>query len=156
VHMFFQDKIDFQQQRNNLVRSEISAVEAKIKEIEKLEKTKEGLISRMNVIQQLQQSRPQIVRLFDEMLNTLPEGTYLSSLSQSGSKVAVDGNAESNARVSAFMRNVEKSETLTDPSLTVVSMKAEGREQESGRGTKQFKLTVSQKMPKSENSEGGA
>ncbi len=123
VHMQVEAMIQYQQQRNNLLQQEIKVMDQKIKEIEKLEKTKEQLLARMNIIQRLQQSRPLVVRLFDEMVKTTPDGVIITSLKQAGNKITVQGNADSNTRVSALMRNVEASEWLEIPNLEIISGK---------------------------------
>lgn len=109
--------IENQQFRNQYLKNEIKAVDQKIAEIKELQSTKESLIARMQIIEQLQQSRPQVVHLFDELVRTLPEGLYLTSVKQTGGKIEVRGVAESNARVSAYMRNIEASEWLKNPAL---------------------------------------
>ena len=90
-HMHVQGMIDHQESRNNLLKREIAAVDKKIEEIKELEKTRSQLISRMDVIQNLQISRPQIVHLFDELVETVPEGAYLEDLSQTGDVVTING-----------------------------------------------------------------
>ena len=123
VHLYIQEMIEFQQQRNVYLKSEIVLVDRKIKEIKELEKIKAQLISRMNIIQSLQGSRPQIVHLFDELVTTIPEGAYLSKLKQSGGALTMNGKAQSNARVSAYMRRIEVSRWLGKPALQIISNK---------------------------------
>ncbi len=142
-HLHNEGTIDFQKKRNAYVQREITAVEARIREIRELEKTKAQLIARMNVITELQTSRPLIVRLMDEMVTTLPDGVYLSKINQSGTNVAFDGNAQSNARVSSYMRNIEDSKWLTNPKLSIIQ-----NSNASGTGYRQFKLAASQVNPK--------
>jgi len=120
VHVYMQNWIEYQQQRNNFLRQQIAAVERTLKEIEDLEKTKERLLARMNIIQNLQQSRPEIVHLFDELVGDTPEGVYLTKVSQVEKTVTIEGVAQSNTRVSALMRNVEGSEWVHDPLLQVI------------------------------------
>lgn len=116
----FNSKVDYQNQRNTLLKTEISTVEKQIKEIESLESVKERTLARMNVIETLQRSRPEIVHLFDELAEAVPDGVHLESVRQSGSKVTIRGIAQSSTRVSAFMRNLDRSEWLTNPGLDVV------------------------------------
>lgn len=143
VHLLINDQIDFQQQRNKLLKDEISVLDKRIEEIKNIEKEKEQLISRMKVIQDLQQSRPQIVHLMDKMIDALPDGTYLTSLKQSNDKVALDGKAQSNARVSAFMRGIEKSQWMQNPALAEIVDK-----DRSQSGLFVFKLNLQQASPK--------
>ena len=82
---------------------------------------KRSLLARMNVIQELQSSRPVVVHLFDEMVRTLPEGVVLQSLAQSGDLVTLTGVAQSNERISTYMRALESSEWLGEPNLQVIS-----------------------------------
>jgi type IV pilus assembly protein PilN len=115
--------IEYQKTRNQFLRQEIVKVDEKIKQIEELEKTKQRLIARMEIIQQLQQSRPLVVHMFDDIVNTTPEGTYLNSVTQVGNSVTIDGAAQSNTRVSAFMRNIEGAGWLEDPVLQLIDTK---------------------------------
>ena len=115
--------IDAQYARNNLLEIEIKALDERIAEILGLEKEKDRLVARMKIIEQLQQSRPEIVHVFDELVRALPDGVYLISVKQSGQRLEIRGAAESNTRVSAFMRNLDKSEWFLDPDLEVVKVK---------------------------------
>ena len=112
--------IDQQERRNDYLEQEIKVLQSEIKEIEKLESTRQQLLARMNVIQRLQQRRPQIVHLFFEIADTLPDGVYLEKVTQKGDKLQVAGKAESNARVSSYMRKLDASPWLTDPQLEVI------------------------------------
>lgn len=132
------DAIDFQQQRNQFLRGQIAEMEKKIKEIEELEKVKANLLARMKVIEELQASRTAMVHFFDEILNTLPEGVYIRSLKQSGAAVTIEGVAESNGRVSAYMKNIESSRWFAEPKLVVINTKDVERRRQS-EFTLQFK-----------------
>ncbi|WP_260292997.1 PilN domain-containing protein [Sedimenticola hydrogenitrophicus] len=121
VHFYIEDMISHQGARNGYLGQEIAIVDKKIKEIQDLEKQKAQLIARMNVIQSLQGSRPQIVHLFDELVTTIPDGTHLTKLDQKGGAITLNGVAESNARVSAYMRNIDTSAWLGGPSLQVIT-----------------------------------
>jgi len=112
--------IDQQKERNAYLQDQIAVLQEEIKEIRELEETKQQLLARMNVIQRLQQRRPQIVHLFSELAATLPEGVYLTSVQQSGDDLTLEGRAESNARVSAYMRNLGASAWLKSPRLEVI------------------------------------
>jgi len=115
--------IDNQAARNQLLKTEIEALDQRIKEIIDLEAKKESLLARMEIIEQLQRSRPEIVHVFDQLVRTLPDGVYLKTVKQTGPKIEINGAAESNTRVSAFMRNIDKSGWLKDPDLEVVEVK---------------------------------
>ncbi|MCG8426918.1 MAG: PilN domain-containing protein [Chromatiales bacterium] len=139
VTLYIEGMISYQEQRNNYLKSEIKIVDRQIKEIKELEKTKANLIARMNVIQDLQVSRPQIVHLFDELVDTIPDGSYLTRLTQQGANLTLEGRSQSNARVSAYMRNIEASKWIGKPNLQVVSTK-----QADGVGMNDFELNAQQ------------
>ncbi len=126
--------IDSQQERNELLKTEITALDKRIEEILDLEAKKERLLARMEIIEQLQRSRPEIVHLFDEMVRTLPDGVRLTSIKQTGKRLEIKGDAESNTRVSAFMRNIDKSKWLTQPDLQVVEVREAGTKAKKGSG----------------------
>lgn len=143
VHIQVNGVIDYQQRRNKFLENEIKILDGKIEEIKKLESTKKALIERMNVIKNLQATRPGIVHLFDELVRTLPDGVYLSGVKQSGNTLNISGKAESNARVSAYMRNIDKSDWFKNPALSVI----ESKDAESGR-VSSFNLRAIQTAPK--------
>ena len=122
-HLHIVNMIEAQNDRNNFLKKEIAAVERKIREIKDLERTKAQLLARMNVIQQLQTSRPQIVHLFDELASTLPDGVFLTQFVQQGKGLTMDGRAQSNARVSSYMRNVDAANWIGNPILRVIENK---------------------------------
>lgn len=109
--------IDHQNSRNARLQAEIATLDKSIKEIDGLEAQKERLLARMEIIEQLQKSRPEIVHLFDEVTRQLPEGVYLTGLDQTGTAVKVNGVAQSSTRVSALMRQMDASDWLSDPNL---------------------------------------
>ena len=113
-------KIDNQHQRNQRLEQEIARLNVKVREIAELKKRRQDLIDRMTVIQALQSNRPEIVRMFDEMVTAVPDGVFLSQLNRSGNNMSFSGFAESNNRVSSFMRNLDSSYKYTDPVLTKV------------------------------------
>lgn len=123
VYFGVQDAIDYQRERNAFLNAQIAEMDKKIKEIEELEKVKANLLARMKVIEELQASRAAMVHFFDEILNTLPEGVYIKSLKQTGAAVTILGVAESNNRVSAYMKNIESSRWFADPKLVVINTK---------------------------------
>jgi len=141
LHIQLEHLISSQESRNGFLREEIKKVDVQIKEIQDLEKTKANLLSRMDVIQQLQRSRPEIVHLFDELVGTIPGGVFLTSVQQNGVTVVVEGHAQSNARVSAFMRNIEASAWITNPILLLIEHK-----DKTGTGLSNFKLQFNQKV----------
>jgi type IV pilus assembly protein PilN len=148
IHMYFNALIEQQQRRNSFLTAEIKLLDKKIAEIKALEKEKENLIARMKAIETLQTSRPIVVHLFDELVSTLPDGVYLTSINQSGENVTVKGVAQSNARVSNYMRNVEASEWERDPKLSIIQSKSQD-----GKRTAEFTLTFKQIKTKASASE---
>lgn len=123
---YMSDAIDHQTDRNNFVKSEIAKLEKQIAEIEELQKRKEALVARMEIIQQLQRDRTQIVHVFDDLVRKLPKGVYLTSLTKKKNALNLDGFAQSNARVSALMNNLDSSEWFANPSLDVINVTPQG------------------------------
>jgi type IV pilus assembly protein PilN len=117
-----------QQARNEVLKSEIKALDEQIAQISGLESQRDRLVARMQVITQLQRSRPEVVHLFDELVNAMPEGVYLTEVVQQGSKIQVKGNAQSSTRVSALMRNIDDSAWLKGPGLEGVDFVTAGTE----------------------------
>jgi type IV pilus assembly protein PilN len=142
VHMQMEGMIENQDGRNKFLETEIAELDKKIEKIKDLEKTKTALLARMDIIQQLQRSRPQSVHLMDELVYTLPDGVYLEQISQKGASLTVDGIAQSNARVSAYMRNIDTSDWIGQPKLDVIETKDGER-----RRTAEFVLRATQVTP---------
>ena len=130
----FNSVIGHQQDRNQLLKDEIAALDLRIAEIIDLEEKKESLLARMQIIEQLQRSRPGIVHVFDEVVRTMPDGVYLTEIKQTGRRLEIVGAAESNTRVSALMRNIDGSEWLGSPDLEVVEVKTNSRGGNQGSG----------------------
>ena len=120
VYIAFGSMVEAQEARNEKLRGEIKAVDKQIEEINNLESSKQKFIARMTIIEQLQRSRPEIVHVFDEIVKTLPDGVYLTSVVQNSSKLKFEGVAQSSTRVSSFMRNIDASDWLKNPDLEVV------------------------------------
>lgn len=112
--------ISNQEARNAYLKEQIAQMDKQIAEIKDLQQTKARLLARMQIIEQLQQSRPIEVHLFDQLVKTLPPGIYLTQVSQKGDQVEIQGVAESSARVSTYMRNIDASAWMGDPNLQVV------------------------------------
>ena len=140
--------IDHQFERNARLTAEIAELDKSIEEIDGLERQKERLLARMEIIEQLQKSRPEIVHLFDEVARKLPEGVYLTAMRQSGADVEITGVAQSSTRVSALMRQVDSSDWLTDPGVTRVETTEQGPQ-------RQAQFVVTMKQIRSEDDEEG-
>lgn len=115
-------RIDYQKSRNNYLTSEIQALSKVIKEIEGLKDRRDDLVARMEVIQELQENRSQIVHVFDDLVTKLPEGVYFDSISKSGRNFSIQGKAQSNNRVSTLMRSLDASNSFQNSSLRVVDV----------------------------------
>lgn len=148
AHLAVSSMIDAQGRRNDLLKAEITELDKAIEQILALEKQKDRMISRMEVIDRLQASRPEVVKLFDQIVAALPEGVYLTSVKQSGKKLEFNGVAQSSTRVSAFMRNIDASESLSSPELKVIQTGSNA-----GPGA-QFTLFASQRAPAGEAEQG--
>jgi type IV pilus assembly protein PilN len=115
-----------QQGRNEILRGEIAELNKQIAEIETLESQRSRLLARMQVITQLQRSRPEVVHLFDELVNAVPEGVNFTQVVQTGGRIELSGSAQSSTRVSALMRNIDDSEWLRKPGLEGVDFVTRG------------------------------
>jgi len=127
----YSQMISAQESRNTRLTNEIAELEKSITEIDNLERQKERLIARMEIIEELQKSRPEIVHLFDELVRQLPEGVYLTGMKQTGSRVEIRGIAQSSTRVSALMRQIDASDWLGDPEVERVETKQSGSSRQS-------------------------
>jgi len=123
AYLMFGSMIDAQEYRNEVLRAEIKQLDKQIEEINNLESAKQKFIARMEIIEKLQRSRPEIVHVFDTIVRTLPDGVYLTGVKQSTKRLKFDGVAQSSTRVSTFMRNIDGSEWLRNPELEVVESK---------------------------------
>ena len=128
--MSMNNAIANQQNRNEYLKQQIAEIDQKIKEIEELEKVKQNLLARMRVIEQLQSSRSATVHFFDELVNTLPDGIMLTSIKQTGDTVQIDGVAESNGRISTYIKNLEASPWFNNPRLVVIKTSEKNKQRE--------------------------
>ena len=118
--------IDNQNERNQYLNDEIAQLDKQITEILALEQQKQRLRARIQVIEQLERSRPEIVHVFDQLVRTIPDGVNLTALKQTDRKLQLRGLAQSSTRVASYMRNLDASEWLTDPSLDILETKGAG------------------------------
>lgn len=144
-HMQMAGMIENQNSRNSFLQAEIKELDKEIREINDLEKTKANLLARMNVIQELQSNRPMSVHLMDELVRTLPDGVHLTQFQQNSTNLTINGVAQSNARVSAYMRNIDGSDWLASPGLQVIETKKSERSR-----TAEFTLTAKQRNAQAE------
>ena len=151
VYLYYSGQVTGQIQRNDLLRQEIAAVEVKIKEIEELDQRKESLLSRKRVIEELQGKRFEMVSLFSELAKTIADGAQITTIKQSGADLTIQGRAQSNARVSSYMKNIMASPVINDPDLTVIEARGGDRSL-----PYEFILNAKVKKPAAETEEIGA
>lgn len=140
-------QINTQNGRNDYLKAQIKQLDVKIAEIKDLEKTRDRLLARKKIIEQLQANRSQMVHLFDELVKTIPDTVRLTSLSQNGQDLHLDGVAQSNASVAAYMRNIEASPWLANPDLGKT-------ENKSGDSSLPFVFNLKTKLTKPEEKNG--
>ena len=124
ISSWYGAQIGGQNERNQFLRDQIAQVDKQIDEIKALDEKKSKLLARKEVIEQLQANRSKMVHLFDSLVRTIPDGVILTSVKQEGDKLTLEGRAQSNARVSTYMRNLEGSGWMTKPELSVIEAKA--------------------------------
>jgi len=137
IHSHFSGLIEFQQSRNNYLVTETNILKSRVEEIKELEKQREQLITHMEVIQNLQASRSEVVNLFDQLVEIVPEGIYITSINRNDKKLVIEGNTESNTRVSVMMRKVENSPFLENPDVEYIVANK-------GDNLSGFKMTLNQ------------
>jgi type IV pilus assembly protein PilN len=123
VNLYYNSLLDSQESRNERLRAEIRDLDKQIEKINDLEQQKQKFIARMQIIEKLQRSRPEIVHVFDELVRTLPDGAYLTAVKQNNARLKIEGVAQSSTRVSTFMRNIDSSQWLRNPELDIVETK---------------------------------
>lgn len=141
--------MSIQQGRNDYLRGQVAQLDRKIKAIQQLKKTRASLLNRMKVIEKLEQSRPLVVHLFDQLTRTVPDSVYITSVSNRDGALSINGVAQSPAGVSTYMQNIAKSPWLGDPNLEVVRTHREGKVQRS-----EFTVTTKLEQPPEEKNGG--
>lgn len=148
IHFYYSQRIDAQDERNEYMKNQIALQDKKIEEIKRLEKEKQRLLDRMQAIEQLQSNRPLIVHFFDELIDSLPDGVSVTQIVQKGHNITIHGEAQSNARVSSLMRNLDASKWLKNPKLDIIQAV-----NTAGIRVSKFTLRFQQVVPK--NKEAG-
>ncbi|HDS1216926.1 TPA: PilN domain-containing protein [Stenotrophomonas maltophilia] len=120
IWFYYDRQVSGQMDRNAYLEAEIEKVKEQNKEIDRLDAQKERLLARKKVIEELQAKRSQMVHLFDALVRTIPDGVVLTALKQEGDVLTLEGRTQSNARVSAYMRNLETSGWMTNPELSII------------------------------------
>lgn len=123
IWFYYDRQVSGQGERNSFLTAEIEKVKQQNKEIDRLDRQKDRLLARKKVIEELQAKRSQMVHLFDALVRTIPDGVVLTALKQEGDILTLEGRTQSNARVSAYMRNLESSGWMSKPELTVIEAK---------------------------------
>ncbi len=141
--LYWDNRIDFQNSRNAYLDTEIAKLTQTIKEIEDLKQKRNNIVDRMEVIQELQADRAQIVHVFDDLVRKMPEGVFLDQLNKKGSAINMKGFAQANARVSSLMRNLDASTWFKGPQLKIVK-----NSNKKGLELSQFNLKVSEERKK--------
>jgi type IV pilus assembly protein PilN len=151
AYMHIESLKEYQSRRNKMLQDEIVVLDKKIQEIKDIEEKKNKLLTKIDVIQKLQESRPEVVHLFDELSKITPEGVYLTKFTQTGVTLVLEGKAESNARISAYMRAIDNSLWLNSSVLGVIK----GQGKNTGE-MNEFTLTAKQgKKTQIQAKEGG-
>jgi type IV pilus assembly protein PilN len=160
VWFYYDRQISGQNDRNAFLQAEIAKVEKQNEEIAELDAKKDRLLARKKVIEELQANRSQMVHLFDSLVRTIPDGVTLGSIKQEGDILTLSGNAQSNARVSAYMRNLEVSGWMTKPDLSIIEVKKDDKAPAAATSASRtlpytFSLKVQLANPNAATAEGG-
>lgn len=148
--LYFSSQISRQNDRNAFLQAQIEEVKKKNQEIEELDKKKQSLLARLEVIEKLQADRAKMVHLFDALARSIADGAMISTIKQNGSTLTISGRAQSNTRVSTYLRNLEASGWMVQPSLGEINLKA-------GNNSLpyEFSLTVQLNDPNAKPEDGG-
>ncbi len=139
TYFVLENFISHQTQRNNIIKKEIARYNRQIKEIKRLKAVRETLIARMNIIQQLQENRPEIVHFFDELIKIVPKSIYLMEVTRASNAIMLTGHADTNSSVSILMRNIRENFWVNKPVLEEVE---EVTDKEKKRLYNQFRVRL--------------
>ncbi len=157
VHLYMEGEISYQEARNQYLQSEIVLLDKQIKEIEDLEKTRNNLIQRIEVIQKLETDRNKPVYLVNELVTRVPDGVYFSEMEQKSDVISLKGSAQSDARVASLMRALDDSEWLETPRIKLISTEEDQRKKtqlvgaSANNSLNAFELTIKQTQPKKDD-----
>jgi len=141
-YTYMEGRISYQEERNAYIETEIKQLDKDLEEIKTLDANRKALLDRIAVIERLQSTRPGIVHLFDEMVNSLPKGLYLTELKQDKNKIKLIGKAESSARVSSYMNRLNSSPWLKSSNLNTIQVDTKNKD--GNNNLRYFSLTVTQ------------
>ncbi len=148
-YTYMEGRISYQEERNAYIQAEIKRLDKTLEDIKTLDANKKALLDRISVIEKLQSTRPGIVHLFDEMVNALPKGLYLTELVQENNKIKLEGKAESSARVSSYMNRLNASPWLASSDLNTIKVDPK----DDASRLRSFKLNVTQLLTSGEDKE---
>lgn len=120
LNQYFDAQISNQNQRNAYLSTEISKLDRQIARIDQLDETRSRLLERKRVIEELQANRTLMVRLFDQLVRTVPTGIRLLNARQVADQITINGTSQSSTRVSTYLRNLEAAGVLHDPELRII------------------------------------
>jgi type IV pilus assembly protein PilN len=149
ANMYMSNAIAYQEERNGFLQGQIALLDKNIDKIKDLDTIRKALLDRMTIIEDLQGQRPAIVHLFDEIGTALPEGMYLTSLTQTGDLIKLMGKAESNARVSSYMNRLDESQWLSSSNLNLIKIEKDAKDNTKLRD---FSVDVYQKIRRGDKS----
>ena len=155
VGLVFDQKIAYQQARNQTIQQEIGLLQARIRQIEQLEQTRARLLSRKRIIEDLQASRSLTVEMLDQLAKSIPVGVTLSAIRQQGNTVTLEGTSQSNARVSAYLQSLEENELFVNPELNVVRIPDQSNQGSNPVEPYQYQIRVNLKPRKGSDEEEG-
>ncbi|MGK0271010.1 MAG: type IV pilus assembly protein PilN [Cocleimonas sp.] len=148
-YTYMEGRISYQEERNAYIQAEVKRLDKTLEDIKTLDANKKALLDRISVIEKLQSTRPGIVHLFDEMVNALPKGLYLTELIQENNKIKLEGKAESSARVSSYMNRLNASPWLASSDLNTIKVDPK----DDASRLRSFKLNVTQLLTSGEDKE---
>ena len=154
-YTYMEGQISYQNERNVYIDKEIKHLDKAIAEIKTLDANRKALLDRIAVIERLQSTRPAIVHLFDEMVNALPKGLYLTKLQQTNDKIKLEGKAESSARVSSYMNRLNASPWLASSDLNTISVDSNNKNKNGYSNLRYFSLNVTQLLKSGEDKDNG-
>ncbi len=152
-YTYMEGQISYQNERNAYIDKEIKRLDKVLAEIKTLDANRKALLDRIAVIERLQSTRPGIVHLFDEMVNALPKGLYLTKLQQTNDKIKLEGKAESSARVSSYMNRLNSSPWLSSSDLNTISIDTKNKNKAGYSNLRYFSLNVTQLLKSGEDKE---
>jgi len=152
-YTYMEGQIAYQNERNAYIDKEIKRLDKVLEEIKTLDANRKALLDRIAVIERLQSTRPGIVHLFDEMVNALPKGLYLTKLQQTNDKIKLEGKAESSARVSSYMNRLNSSPWLSSSDLNTISIDTKNKNKAGYSNLRYFSLNVTQLLKSGEDKE---